>query len=108
MKALKKRIDDLEYKANTGEKAVIFLWADNCLDGGIVHEGKFYEDCEAMLCDLGITQREGVYIFGWPATDTAAELLERENRIRDKLKRLGKPWIPSFRSLPVQIMLKMA
>ena len=100
MKGLKKRVDDLEYKTNTGENAVTFLWIDEATDGGLVHKGKFYKDSKALIRALGIDEQKEVYLFHWQATHTAAELLARENSILNKRK---LPGIPELDSKPSEL-----
>jgi len=45
-------------------------------DGGLVHDGKFYADADALCCALGYDQEDiEVQIIGWNWGCTAAELL---------------------------------
>ena len=81
MKNLKKRVEDLERAAGIGKKTNWYLWVDYTVDGGIVHNGRFYMDENALLRALGHT-RDEVKFLSWPAGKTAAELLAQPGCVK--------------------------
>ena|GEM_PF-5030008 len=72
MSSLTKRVDALEQASGIGQTRL--LWVEYASDGGLVHDGKFYVDADALCRALGC-EPGGVRPVGWTASQTAAELL---------------------------------
>jgi hypothetical protein len=82
MNGLARRLERLETAEGVAKRH--FLWVDHASDGGLVHDGKFYPDTDALLSSLGLGP-DGAFILGWQGkTQTAAELLaEAEERAKN-------------------------
>ena len=78
MSRLMKRIEKLEQESGIGKGHA--LWVDCAIDGGLIHEGQFYESCSALLHALKYEQGDEVQVVSWQATQTAAELLEEAKK----------------------------
>ena len=87
MKSLKKRVADLERKAGKGKEAIIPIFVDLATDGGMVYQGKFYKDGEALLQAVGTKGVKGsVQFIHFHPTQTAAELLAQAEEAASKRK----------------------
>ena len=85
MNSLEKRVDALEEANGAGEGRAAFLWVNHASDGGLVYQGRFYADVDALLRSLGIERGEA-FLFCWTPGRTAAELLaEAEERAKNPL-----------------------
>jgi hypothetical protein len=84
MKGLTKRVDALEQEEGIQEKQEkLVLWVEYASDGGLVHDGVWYADADALTASLG-HEPDTVWMFGWQAGETAAELIaEAEERKRN-------------------------
>jgi hypothetical protein len=64
MNSLVKRIAAVERSRGVGQKA--FLWVEYVADGGLMYDGRFFEDGVALAGELGVEPGDMV-ILGWLA-----------------------------------------
>jgi hypothetical protein len=71
MNGLTKRVEAMERETDIQEKH--FAWVEYASDGGLVHEGVWYADADALAGSLGYDP-DTVLVAGW--TPTVAKHLE--------------------------------